>query len=117
MKKETIIFALENIARQESLVKKIALTFGADTLDEYYSDRYGIYKNLFGVDTSTFDRETEEKFDNAFWNPMDNDGLDYRLKAELIYENLSSLARSEAKAKELPNEQTYRFEGTLRKVA
>lgn len=120
MKKETIIFALDCITRQEALVTKIQDAFGCDIggqLSEYYSDRSGIFENLFEVSYEDFDEEVRDQCDDVFTKAFNSKKMEYHQKAEYIYYNIMAIIKSEANVMEAPNEETFKFEGTLRKVA
>ena len=114
MNKQQIIYALENIVMQDALMTKLEKAFEID-LNEYSYSYNDIYENFFGIETSKFDIDTEQKYNDCFVEPLHKKELSYREKAERIYSNITTLIEVDSKVlKEFP---TYKLEGTLKIVA
>lgn len=113
--KENALIILENAVKQESLLQSLERLMDAHGTD--FDGSVTVLNAIFNIDPMKMEQEEYDKYWNAYFNVIEEEGTDYAKKAEKIYNKVLKLTLKEEKQSIIPgvinilSGKNYRIEG------
>ena len=113
--KENALIILENAVKQESLLQSLERLLDAHGTD--FDGSVTVLNAIFNIDPMKMEQEEYDKYWNAYFNVIEEEGADYAKKAEKIYNKVLKLTLKEEKQSIIPgvismlSGKNYRIEG------